>query len=91
MHATSRIFVRAALFLVLAANQTLYGYAQVSNLNVGVGAGSGGEAPVATWQNGPQKPSLPDRARGLLARNPINWAGQSGVGESRKPMLQSRP
>lgn len=84
MRATSRIFVRGALFLVLAANQALYGHAQVSNLNVGVGAGSGGEVPVATWQNGPQKPSLPDRARGLLARNPVTWGWSKWRGRNQK-------
>ncbi len=73
MRATSRIFVRGALFLVLVANQALYEHAQASNLNVGAGAESGGEAPAATWQNGPQKPSLSDRARELLARNPVTW------------------
>jgi len=84
MHATSRIFVRGAFFWVLAANQTLYGHAQVSNLNAGGGSESGSEAPVAAWQNGPQKPSLSDRARGLLARNPINWGWSKWRGRKQK-------
>ncbi len=72
MRTISRIFVRGTI-VVLAVNLGLCVHAQVSNLNVGVGADLGRETPVATWQNEQQKPSLPDRARALLAKNPVTW------------------
>jgi tetratricopeptide (TPR) repeat protein len=83
MRTTSRIFVRGAL-MILAANLGLCVHAQVSNLNVGVATDSGRQAPAATCQNEQQKPSLPDRARALLARNPVTWGWSKWRGRKQK-------
>lgn len=89
MRSLSQTFVRGTT-VVLVVNLGLCGHAQVSNLNVGVGAGSDHETPVATWQNEQQKPSFSDRAGALLAKNPVTWGWSKWRDRQRKADVEKQ-